>query len=136
MTHDFKKFPELTNSQMEFYYFSSPHKQITEGFLAKVVKVSDGDTIRVKTDFRDFDFPVRLLYIAAPELDEERGPKSQKWLESQILGEEVYIRVNQRNRVEKWGRLLGEVIHGGMSMNQMSMDTGHSINFEELQNAT
>ena len=131
--HDFKRFPELTNNQMQLYYFDSPHKQITEGFLAKVVKVTDGDTIRVETDFRDFNFPVRFLYIAAPELDEEGGIKSQSWLESQIMGEEVYIRVNPNKRVEKWGRLLGEVILGGMSLNQMSMDTGHSINFLDIR---
>ena len=47
MAHDFKQFPELTNSQMVMYYFQSPHKQITEPFEAKVVKVTDGDTIRV-----------------------------------------------------------------------------------------
>lgn len=134
--HDFKRFPELTNNQMQFYYFDSPHKQITEGFLAKVTKVIDGDTIRVKWTERNFDFPVRFLYIAAAELDEEGGLESRKWLESQIMGEEVYIRVNPRNRVEKWGRLLGEIIMGGISMNQMSMDIGYSINFEELQNAS
>ena len=57
-THDFKRFPELTNGQMGLYYFDSPHKQIAENFFAKVVKVSDGDTIRVKADFRDFNFLV------------------------------------------------------------------------------
>ena len=51
------------------------------------------------------------------------------------MGEEIYIRINQRNRVEKWGRLLGEIIHMGQSMNQLSMDWGYSINFEELVNA-
>lgn len=134
MTHDFKKYPELTNNQMQFYYFESPHKQITEGFLAKVAKVIDGDTIRVKTDFRDFDFPIRFLYIAAVELDEKGGGKSQRWLENQIMGEEVYIRVNPKMRVEKWGRLLGEIIHMGININQLSMDLGYSINLEELDN--
>ena len=60
MAHDFKLFPELTNRQMQEYYFQSPHKQITENFAAKVVKVTDGDTIRVEVDFRDFDFPIRI----------------------------------------------------------------------------
>ncbi len=68
MAHDFVRFPELRNSQLDFYYWESPHKQIFEDFIATVVKVTDGDTIRVETDFRDFDFPVRFLDIAAPEL--------------------------------------------------------------------
>ena len=85
MGHDFKRFPELTNNQMQFYYFESPHKQIVEGFLAKVIKVTDGDTIRVYTDSRNFDFPVRLANIDAPELG-EGGEVSKSWLTSQILG--------------------------------------------------
>jgi len=129
MAHDFKRFPELTNSQMQLYYMDSPHRQIQEGFLAKVMSVHDGDTIRVKWDERDFDFPIRFSNIAAPELNEQGGIKSQKWLEKQILGEEIYVKVNPHNRVEKWGRLLGEIIHQGMNMNQLSMDSGYSVEF-------
>lgn len=128
--HDFKKFPELTNSQAEFYYWDSPHKQIFEDFTAKVVRVIDGDTIRVKTDFRDFDFPVRLSFINAAEMD-EGGLKSKRFLEKQILGEEVNILIDSKNRLEKWGRLLGEVIYLGMNINQMSMDFGYSVPFQK-----
>jgi len=129
MAHDFKRFPELTNSQMQLYYMDSPHRQIQEGFLAKVMSVHDGDTIRVKWDERDFDFPIRFSNIAAPELNEQGGIKSQKWLEKQILGEEIYVKVNPHNRVEKWGRLLGEIIHQGININQSSMDLGYSVEF-------
>ena len=126
MAHDFKQFPELTNSQIQFYYLESPHRQITEGFIAEVVKVIDGDTIRVRWSERDFDFPVRMSRISAAELDEENGLKSLSWLKKQILGEEVYI-IPPKQRVEKWGRLLGEIIHTGRNINQESMDWGHSI---------
>ncbi len=129
MAHDFKRFPELTNRQMQLYYFDSPHQQITENFEAKVVKVTDGDTIRVETEFRDFTFPIRFANIAAPELNEEGGKQSQSWLEDQILGEEVTVLVNNRNRVEKWGRLLGEIIHMGININEASKANGESIQF-------
>jgi endonuclease YncB( thermonuclease family) len=132
MAHDFKKFPELTNAQMNFYYLESPHKQITEGFMGKVVKVIDGDTIRIKCEFRDFDFPVRFINTAAPEKDEEGGLKSKSWLEEQINKEEVYIKINPSNRVEKWGRLLGEIFFLGRNINQESIETGHAIKFEDL----
>ena len=88
MVHDFKKFPELTNSQMIFYYFDSPHRQIMEDFSARVVRVIDGDTIRVTTSDRDFDFPVRFANIDAPEIDTREGVESKKWLEDWILKEE------------------------------------------------
>jgi len=132
MAHDFKRFPELTNSQMDLYYFDSPHKQITEDFRAKVVKVTDGDTIRVKSNFRDFTFPIRLSDLAAPELDERGGVESRSWLESQIMGEEVDV-VLTPQRVEKWGRLLADVVFLGMSMSRLSADTGHGIPWEQRQ---
>ena len=129
--HDFKNFPELTNSQMGLYYFDSPHKQITEDFFAKVVKVIDGDKIRVKVNFRDFDFPIRFSNILAAELNEKGGIESQSWLESQILGEEVEIIINQKKRVGKWGRLLGEVRHNGFDMGDLSIQNNKSIGVDE-----
>jgi len=134
MAHDFKKFPELTNNQMQIYYFESPHKQITEDFKARVVDVHDGDTIKVEVDFRDFNFPVRFLGTAAPELDEVGGKEAQSWLEELILGEEVDIVVDNYNRVGKWGRLLGVIKLMGIDINQKSMDEGFAVSFESLEN--
>lgn len=130
--HDFKQFPELTNRQMEIYYFESPHKQIVEDFMAKVIKVTDGDTIRVEWEERDFTFPIRLARIAAPELDEEGGPASQSWLEKEILGEEVLIKMTKQ-RVEKWGRLLAEIFFRGLNMGQISIDRGYSLPWERRE---
>jgi len=123
--HNFDKYPELTNSQMAIYEFDSPHKQIKEGFVGLVEKVTDGDTILIKTDFRDFDFPIRLAYINAPELN-EGGKESKEWLNNQILGNEVYIKINPKNRVGKFGRLIGDVFYGGTSMSQLSLMTGNA----------
>ena len=134
MAHDFKLFPELTNSQMQLYYFDSPHKQMVEPFDAKVIRVKDGDTLQVTMEDRDFDFPIRFARIAAPELDEVGGLASQKWLSKEIEGEDVEI-VLTRQRVGKWGRLLGEVNHLGLSLNQQSLDMGYSIKFEEIESA-
>lgn len=131
MTHDFKLWPELTNSQMAFYYFDSPHQQIAEDFWARVVKVIDGDTIRVSCDFRDFHFPIRFSNIMAAELNEKGGKESKSWLEKQILGEEVEVIINKKNRVGKWGRLLGQVKHMGFDMGELSMQNQKSINLTE-----
>ncbi len=128
MTHDFKRFPELANSQMEMYYWDSPHKQIVDDFNAEVVRVIDGDTIRVKWIERDFVFPVRLLNINAAEID-EGGLASKKWLESQILNQEVTIIINQKQRVGKFGRLLGIITHLGRNINQLSIESGYSVPF-------
>jgi len=133
MAHDFKKFPELANSQMDFYYFESPHRQIIESFSAMVTRVKDGDTVQVRWTERDFEFPVRMARIAAPELNEVGGRQSRDWLAEQIEGEEVEIIINPINRVGKWGRILGDIIHLGQSMSQISMDLGYSGVFGELK---
>ena len=135
MMHDFKRFPELTNSQLQIYYFESPHKQLIEDFRAKVVKVIDGDTIRVEMNDRDFDFPIRFSNTAAPEMSEAGGREAQSWLENQILGKEVDIVIHE-SRVGKWGRLLGEVISNGVSMNEESMRRGFAIPFSERESST
>tara|TARA_R100000789_G_C2970117_1_gene140504 strand:- start:265 stop:714 length:450 start_codon:yes stop_codon:yes gene_type:complete len=128
--HDFKNFPELTNRQMEIFYFDSPHKQITEDFRARVVKVIDGDTVRVKWEERSFDFPIRLANLAAPELKESGGVESQKWLAEKILGKDVDI-VLSPERVEKWGRLLAYVIDGGINMSEESRMFGMGQSWNE-----
>ena len=126
MPHDFKRFPELSNSQVDFYYFESPHKQIFEDFRAVVVKVHDGDSIRVMTDFRDFDFPIRIMNIKAPELDQEGGMESQRFLEQRLLGQEVEIKINPNIRIGAWGRLLGKVEIGSMDIGEESIMMGQS----------
>jgi len=133
--HDFKRFPELTNSQMRVFYLESPHFQITRDFEAHVVKVTDGDTIRVTMEERDFSFPVRFLDIQAPELDEEGGEESKSWLEDLVMGEDVIIEIDPDNRVGKWGRLLGRIILSGLNINELSLLSGMSVPFEESQNA-
>lgn len=120
--HDFNKFPELTNSQMEIYYFESPHKQMVEDFRAKVVKVVDGDTIRVMCDMRNFDFPIRFVNTNAPEMS-EGGQEAKDWLTSLILNEEVDI-VMGKNRVDKYGRLLAAIFSKGQDVGQMMMYLG------------
>ena len=79
------------------------------------MKVHDGDTITLTTDFRDFEFPLRFLDIDAPEMN-EGGKEARDWLRSRILGEDVRIIIDPRNRVDKYGRLLGRVFHMGLDV--------------------
>ena len=130
MSHDFQIFPELTNSQLDLYYFSSPHKQIFEDFFAKVINVHDGDTITVRWDERDFDFPIRFLDINAPELRENKGDSVRDWLKNRIEDQEVEVRIDRTNRVDKWGRLLGRIFHRGLDTGTEMMNLGLVTSFE------
>ena len=126
--HDFKKFPELSNTQIDEFGFTSPHKQITEDFRAEVVKVHDGDTVTLSVDFRDFDFPLRLLDIDAPELN-EGGEVSREWLKGQIEGDIIEVRIDKNNRVGKYGRLLGKIISRGIDIGEMALAGGYAAPF-------
>jgi len=126
--HDYKNYPELTNSQINDFGFSSPHKQITEDFTATVIKVHDGDTVTLRTDFRDFDFPLRFSGINALELS-EGGDIARDWLKNLIEGEKVQIIINPNNRVGKYGRLIGSVIFNGLNINQEEIRRGLAFPF-------
>lgn len=128
--HDFKKFPELSNGKIEELQFLSPHPQITENFEAEVEKVVDGDTVRLKTNFRDFDFPLRMIGINAPEMN-AGGEEARDWLKGRIEKQKVFIEIEKNNRVDKYGRLLGRLFHGGMDVAQEEIYLGLAPPFEE-----
>jgi len=98
---------------MDELYMESPHKQIFENFKAKVKKVSDGDTITLEWEERDFAFPLRIKDIDAPELNIKGGHAAKEYLQNLIEGEDVEIVIDPKHRVEKWGRLLGDIIFNG-----------------------
>lgn len=120
--HNFKEFPELRNNQLNDFQLISPHKQITEDFRAKVVKVHDGDTVTLRIEEREFDFPLRVVGVDAKELS-EGGQEAAAWLRERIEGEEVDIILDPK-RVDKWGRLLGKIIHRGMDPSEEMMWLG------------
>ena len=129
--HDYQKYPELTNTELQVLGFSSPFPQIVENFSATVVKVHDGDTVTLRTNFRDFDFPLRILHINAPELNESGGEASRNWLKSMIEGQKVDILIDQNNRVGKYGRLLGDILHQGLLVSEASIVSGHATPFKD-----
>ena len=112
---------------MNFYYFDSPHQQIAEDFDAKVVKVTDGDTIRVTCAVRNFDFPIRFANIMAAELNEKGGIRSRDHLANLIMNANVEIIIDPKKRVEKWGRLLGQVRHKGFDVGEQMITDGFAI---------
>ena len=128
--HNFKEYPELTNAQIDEFGFQSPHTQITEGFRAKVVRVHDGDTVTLRVGFRDFDFPLRLLDIDAPEMN-AGGEEARDFVRERILNEEVEVIINVKNRVDKYGRLLGKIFHRGMDLGQELIVLGYAIPFTQ-----
>lgn len=128
--HDFKLYPELTNTEISAFGFVSPHVQIERDFTARVVKVHDGDTVTLRTDFRDFDFPLRFASIDAPELNTgSPGEEARDFLKEMIEGEVVEVKINRFNRVDKYGRLLGDVVIGGQLAGEILLQLGFALPF-------
>jgi endonuclease YncB( thermonuclease family) len=123
-------FRELTNAQIDLGLPSDAPFQITENFRALVVKVTDGDTVRLRMDKRDFDFPMRLVKIDAPEMN-EGGKEAKEYLRDFIEGEEVDIIIDKDNRVDKYGRLLGDIFYMGFLISEDMMRTGRAVKFGE-----
>jgi len=73
-----------------------------------------------------------MAEIAAPELSERGGLDSQKFMSNEILGEEVEI-IPTKSRVEKWGRLLANVMFLGMDMSAQSIDNGHAVSWKNRE---
>lgn len=128
MAHDFVNFPELTNRELQEHVVS-PHPQITADIFVDVVKVIDGDTIRVRWEKRDFDFPVRFLGTNSPEMN-EGGEEAREYLKGVIEDEEVMLKIDKRQRVGKYGRLLAKIISLGMDVGDMMIRLGYATTFE------
>ena len=135
--HDFKKWPELSNSQIAEIGFTSPHQQIVEDFEAEVVKVHDGDTVTLRCDFRDFDFPLRFASVDAPELNTGvPGQEARDFVKGQIEGEMVKIKMDRKNRVGKYGRLLGDVEVQGIKISDTMLQLGYALPFDRRREGT
>jgi endonuclease YncB( thermonuclease family) len=100
-------------------------------YKATVVKVIDGDTVKLKIDlgFRMFwVINCRLSGIDAPELSEEDGKRSLNFLSSKMpIGSEVEI---ESKRLDKYGRPIVVLTYSGINMNQTLIEQGYATKFD------
>src|SRR5262249_33358387 len=98
----------------------------------KVVKIADGDTIRV-LDASRRQHKIRLLGIDAPEKAQAYGEKSRVTLAALIAGTGVKVDLFVQDR---YGRDLGKVWLGDMDVNLEMVKRGmawHYAYFEKQQ---
>lgn len=105
--------------------------------IKNVLKVVDGDTIDVEVDL-GFDISikrrVRIFGIDAPETrtrdkeEKARGKESKKFLKELIANsnETIYLRSYD---VDKYGRVLGEIIIDGTSVSKTMIAEGHAVEY-------
>lgn len=91
---------------------TAPTPQEESGFLAKVVAVSDGDTIIVLNDKKE-QLKIRLATIDAPEHNQRFGNASKKNLSSLVFKKDVRIIPTDR---DKYGRTVAIVMLDGVDI--------------------
>ena len=90
-------------------------------FPAKVIKISDGDTITVLNDKEQTK--VRLYGIDAPEKKQDYGQKSRQFLASLIAGQVVEIEQKGKDRYK---RTLGIIYYKGQDINAQMVLNGYA----------
>lgn len=94
---------------------------------AKVVGVSDGDTIKV-LDVDNQEFRVRLLHIDAPERGQDFNKKAKEYLASLCFGNEVKIIWQKKDQYQ---RILAEVFVKEMNLNHEMVKQGYAWHFKK-----
>ena len=81
----------------------------------------------------NFEIKLRLADIDAFEIsgtEREKGLAAKSYLESLILGKDVWI-VTQKDRTEKYGRYLATIyiqtIDGFVNVNALLVENGHAV---------
>ena len=90
-------------------------------FPAKVVKISDGDTIMILQDKQQIK--VRLFGIDAPEKKQDYGQKSRQFLASLIAGQVVEVEPKGKDRYK---RTLGIIHYKGQDINAQMVLNGYA----------
>lgn len=98
-----------------------------EEFSARVVGVSDGDTITVLHGAQDLK--VRLYGIDCPEKGQAYGTRAKLFTAQAVFGRDVTVRAVTR---DQYGRIVGEVtLPDGASLNRALVEAGFAWWYRE-----
>lgn len=106
--------------------FAVPAK-IQETFTAKVVNVSDGDTVKVYR-LGVPETKVRLLGIDAPEKNQPFGQKAKEALNAKVAGKVVIV---EAGKPDRYGRLLARLKLDGKDVNLSMVEEGWAWHYAQ-----
>jgi endonuclease YncB( thermonuclease family) len=90
--------------------------------IGRAVKVTDGDTLKLRTSDRR-EYTIRLHGIDAPEHDQPYGNASSAALARMIINREIKVRVED---IDRYARLVGTVEFDGDNINLAMVRDGHA----------
>lgn len=99
-------------------------------YKAKVIKVVDGDTLKLNIDLGlriMWAGNCRLANINAPEMSTDQGPVSKAFLENLCpVGSEYVI---QSEGLDKYGRPIVTIYKEGKTINEMLLKANMAVNY-------
>ncbi len=96
----------------------------------RVTGVVDGDTLDVFVECVKMEFRIRLAGIDAPETGQAFGKVSMKSLSDIAFGKAATVEWHKR---DKYGRLVGKVLVGGLDTNLEQVKLGLAWHFKEYE---
>lgn len=111
-----------------FYFIVLP--SLCFGFNAKVVNISDGDTVTVLTD-ANIQVKIRLYGIDTPEKGQAFGQKAKEFTAKSVSGKIVTIDEIDRDR---YGRTVGIISANGTILNEELLKNGLAWQYERYCN--
>lgn len=94
-------------------------------FSGKVVRVSDGDTIKVES--QGVTYTVRLAAIDAPETAQPHGEDARRALSTRVLDKRVEVRQIARDR---YRRAIAFVECDKINVNLRMVEDGHAWHYD------
>ena len=119
----FPKLEDLEKNRIQ----TAHNKEVLETYKAKVVGVSDGDTLDVLTAGKD-KIRIRLDSIDTPESRQDFGKRSKQALSKLIFGKEVTV---QEVGKDRYGRMLGFIQVDGKDVATEMVRSGHAWVYTE-----
>ncbi len=92
-----------------------------ETYQAKVIGVTDGDTIKVLRGGNE-QVKIRLAGIDCPERKQPWGTRAKQAASDLVAGQSVTIKVMD---VDRYGRTVGRVFVDGVNINRALVEGGH-----------
>lgn len=92
-----------------------------ETFTARVIGVSDGDTITVLRD--EHPLKIRLAEIDCPEKSQAFGSSARKHTSDLVFGKSVLLSTSSK---DKYGRCVANVSVSGKSLNEELVRSGYA----------
>jgi endonuclease YncB( thermonuclease family) len=103
------------------FLFSLLSFSVAYGWQGKVVKVLDGDSLRVRRGKETVE--VRLYGVDCPEWDQDYGAAAKKFTKARLLHKTVNVVPMD---IDHYGRTVAVVSSAGKMINKQLVRTGHA----------